>query len=239
MRNAKFILFAVFIFVVLPSFAQRKNISGNKNIQRQERNLADFAAVSSLGSINVYISRGPVALVVEADENVLPYIETEVSGGKLKISTSREVNIRNATMKVHISMPDLREANLAGSGSIRSTTALNSSGNFNAALTGSGNINLEIQATDIMAKIAGSGNLHLSGNAGELKLNLTGSGNYRGFDLRSKTAQIRIAGSGSAEVNSAEALDVQIGGSGGVRYKGSPKISTSITGSGRVSAFER
>lgn len=54
------------------------------------------------------------------------------------------------------------------------------------------------------------------------------------FGLGSQRANIRIDGSGDAEVTVAEELNVRILGSGDVLYKGTPTIDEDINGSGRV-----
>ena len=239
MRNAKFILTAMIMLATTPVVAQFKSVTGNKNIQREARSLSGFTFVHASGSANVFVSKGDFAVIVEADENLIPIIETEVVDNTLKISYMRGFNIRNATVRIHIAMPDVQGFAATGSGGIQSTSPLTSSDDFEAVVSGSGSIKADIHARDMNLKGTGSGSIALAGAADEVDISLSGSGSYRGLDLKARDVEIRISGSGSAQVNASENLKARISGSGNVSYRGNPNISQSIYGSGRVKPVSR
>jgi hypothetical protein len=63
---------------------------------------------------------------------------------------------------------------------------------------------------------------------------MAGSGVYRGSGLTSKTATVKSAGSGNADIAVSDSLDVTVIGSGSVTYTGSPQVKQSILGSGSL-----
>ena len=93
---------------------------------------------------------------------------------------------------------------------------------------------LALEADDIEVDISGSGKVVLEGIADEIDLNITGSGDLRAFNITAREGNIKISGSGDAEVRIEDRLDVRITGSGDVYYKGQPLLDVSITGSGEV-----
>ena len=105
-------------------------------------------------------------------------------------------------------------------------------GDIELRITGSGDLDMALEADDIEVDISGSGKVVLEGTGDELEIDITGSGDVRAFDLAVQEADVNISGSGDAEVRVANRLDVRISGSGDVFYKGQPEINDIITGSG-------
>jgi hypothetical protein len=105
------------------------------------------------------------------------------------------------------------------------------------AIRGSGDVRIGSMVADkLTASMSSSGNLEIGdGQVTVQSLYLTGSGEYRASQLQSNSAEVRIAGSGSATLRVEERLDARITGSGDVRYVGSPSVESSTPGSGDVS----
>src|SRR5512138_815127 len=117
-------------------------IVGSGNVVSETRNVDSFTSVELAGSANVDIKLGPTqAVVVEADENIVPFIETSVSNGKLVIRNKPNVNISTSRgIQVHVVAKSLDAVTLSGSGNIRADGV--SSSQFSVALPGSGDITL-------------------------------------------------------------------------------------------------
>lgn len=172
-------------------------------------------------------------VVVSAQSNVLHVLETDVHGSTLRIGFSRNVCRHNA---IHIDLyaPAFVLATISGSGNIHNSDAI-CNGNFKAAISGSGNIELGgVQANDAEANISGSGNIRLSGTANSITTRTSGSGDMHLYDLPVNSGNVRISGSGNVEINAAQFLDINISGSGDVYYKNNPSVNVSISGSGHV-----
>jgi hypothetical protein len=226
------IILAVLWVAVLYSFANP--FVSNGNTDRQTRNVDEFSRVYLSVDATLYITQGsPQKLEIEADPDVLADIETEVNGESLNIKTQK--NLRNKTITVYITVPEIEGLGVAGSGTILGQGKI-SADDLDLEVAGSGKIELsDVSAAELSADIAGSGDIQVSGTASdELEVEIAGSGNFKGSDLEAKEVEIHIAGSGSTWVNASSSLDVEIAGSGDVYYKGSPQINSSIVGSGNI-----
>jgi hypothetical protein len=204
---------------------------------KESRQVAAFNGVDLAFSADVMISQGSQQeVIVEADKDVQDIIETEVSGNVLKLKTQRG-NWRNlGSVKVYITVPEIKQLSVSGSGDILSQTAIRTD-ELDLNVSGSGSIKIqELKSADISAVITGSGNIYLTGaNAGgTMNAVITGSGSIKADDFSVDKAKVTITGSGSAKVNVAKELDTQITGSGSVSYKGNPIINANSTGSGRT-----
>jgi hypothetical protein len=181
----------------------------------------------------VEITQGDeLAVVVEGKSDILNEIDLDVRNGVWTIRTQDCVrNVDNLTF--FITMPEVRSVRVSGSGKVISTNTLVGN-DVELDISGSGELDLALEVDDIDAEISGSGKIFLEGQADRLDLAISGSGDFRGFNLFTNTGDIRISGSGDAEVRVADALKVRISGSGDVFFKGQPTLDISISGSGSV-----
>lgn len=236
MRNFLLLLLSVSVLAGSCRFVTGKRVRGNGNVKTEERTQSDFKGVESYGSFDIYVSTGPQATVkIEAEENLLPYIETYVDGDVLKIDTKDGFNLNpQRQLKVFITAPDYRRIKSYGSGNIVGETKITSTEKLVVGVAGSADIKMEVDAPEIDADITGSGNCQLNGKTRVFHSSVSGSGEIRAYDLLAEETKVRISGSGNADVYASVKLDVSVAGSGDVRYKGAGHVSSNIAGSGHV-----
>lgn len=211
------------------------NDGGSGNVITQERDVSGFDKVQLTGSGIAEIIQGDsVSLIVEAEDNVMPFVETEVKDGVLVLSQKPNFNI-NLTKPIRytITMINVTGLEVTGSGAINSNQIDTSV--ISLGITGSGDINIDaLDGDSVDAMISGSGNMTMIGSVADQVVEISGSGEYRAGDLRSATAVVTVGGSGDATVWVDTTLDITIGGSGEVGYFGDPILTQSVTGSGAV-----
>lgn len=242
MKNAKWpLLIAIAITTLTPAcFIDVDDdglsvgcINGSGAIVSQDLDLPDFDAVHLAMSGEVYITQGSEQSVrVEGKQNIIDELDLSVSNGRWTIETDRCVRDLN-DFKVFITMPDITELSISGSGDIFGENFFVVQ-DITLRITGSGDMDLGLEADDVDVDITGSGNMTLEGAGDFLDARISGSGDIRAFDLQVARAKFNISGSGDAEITVADELDVRISGSGDVKYKGNPSVDVSISGSGRV-----
>lgn len=170
-------------------------------------------------------------ITVTAQQNVMDNLAKDISGNIWNIRFD-ECMRKYEGLTIDITLPSLRKVEVSGSGDVKTTNLFPEQGDLDLDISGSGNIDLEIEADRIVSKISGSGDLELDGIANSQEFRVSGSGSLRSYDMPTNDIEIRISGSGTARVLSEETLDVKISGSGDVYYKGSPAINVDISGSG-------
>lgn len=236
----KKLLILILMFTGSQLFAQPwKTIKGDGNLKKETRTVADFNSLSSHGAIDVKITYGNSnSIEVEADENLLPYIETNVENGKLIIQTKKNVNLNSRRkMTVSVSMTKINTLQLSGSGNIDGDGSFTSDEETKIMLSGSGNIHLASGSfKSLNVAISGSGNILVKGgSANSVLVSVSGSGNADCSDIAADNVDVKISGSGNAKVNVNKSLSADISGSGNVYYKGNATdISTRIIGSGKA-----
>ncbi|HMG68805.1 MAG TPA: head GIN domain-containing protein [Chitinophagaceae bacterium] len=216
-----------------------KRIRGNGNVKTEERTKGNFKSVASHGSFNIYVSIGNPSVRIEAEENLLPYIETHVDGSVLYVGTKDNFWLSpGREVKIFVSAPDFESIHSYGSGDIIGQSKITNPSNLELEINGSANIKMNVDAPAIDAETNGSGDIDLEGETKSFDGEIRGSGNIKAMDLKSENAKIKIYGSGDADVFAASRLDVDVAGSGDVRYKGNAQVSSSIAGSGKIRKVE-
>jgi len=200
---------------------------------REDRVVEGFTQIRVDGSMRVIISPGSeFSVQVEAQENLLPLIETRTDGDLLRIGTL-ECVWSSEEMMVFITMPDIELMEINGSGKIEVSAPFDLD-RLELNIHGSGGILMMTEVESLAAHIAGSGDIRLEGGALKLYTRIAGSGNLNAYDFPVEDAMITIAGSGDARITAQSRLQASIEGSGNIIYQGSPEVRFSISGSGNV-----
>ncbi len=199
------------------SQAQHMPIVGDGQMTSVNRPVGSFHSIDFSGSFDVVVLPGNSPSVrVEGEDNIVPEILTGVEGGVLRIGSKPDIWIRpTKSLRVYVTAPTLDQIHAAGSGDLSSAGELKGD-HMEVSLSGSGNMDLKLQANDLTAKLhgsgdlkvkmevsgnfhadlAGSGDLEASGSAGLADLALAGSGDISAKQLAAKAWNTRILGSG-------------------------------------------
>ena len=135
---------------------------------------------------------------------------------------------------IKLSSSRLQRINISGSGDVVMKSN-NDSPSFEYNINGSGDLKAMVDAKNCKGSINGSGDAQINGKAEEFDLSINGSGDVKAYDFSCTSVNVKIAGSGDAQVQATENLDVKISGSGDVSYKGNPKtVNNKVAGSGEI-----
>lgn len=239
MNKLFFLLACVMVAMSSCYYSNGRHVSGNGTTGTETRAISGFTGVETRGSIDLIVSAGNFNVKVEADQNLLQYIETTVENGHLVVGFRRGISIRDInTAKVYVTAPELNDFETHGSGNIEGQGKMTDKNKMTVNVSGSGDIALQVDCPEITTETHGSGNITIHGESRNVSTTVSGSGDVKLSDLKAESVKISIHGSGNTELFASESLEAEIFGSGDVHYKGSPKISSSIHGSGEVSKMD-
>jgi hypothetical protein len=234
MKKTSIILLIVIVLLQACTWDGHR-VKGNGNVVTQTRQVGDFTGVELGGSFDVYLSEGAAGVKIEAEENIIPYIELHVENGVLHIDTKDNVWLKTRRdVKIFVTAPHFNKVNNSGSGDIKSLTKITHDERLSIDLSGSGDLTLNVDAPEIDASITGSGGMKLAGDTKKFNGEVTGSGDIEAMDLKSEESKLQITGSGNIDVYSSVKLVADITGSGNIHYKGDAKVNSNISGSGEV-----
>lgn len=218
-----------------------ERIDGSGTAATEQRPLGGFSAVQTQG-LKLQVRQGPVAqVVVTADANLLPLLETVVEnnrhGQTLVVRWKSNTSLKTRVSPVvQVTAPELKTLVVSGSGDIVADEL--KLGALSARVEGSGDLRLNgLQADSLSLAVAGSGDIVASGQAARVSASIAGSGDIKTAALRADDVSVSIAGSGDADVQAQRTLTVKIAGSGDVRYTGAATVQRSIAGAGSVRQY--
>ncbi len=190
-----------------------ETVRGSGTVVTEEREVEGFSEIRLEGSGDVTVEMGGrESLTIEADDNLLELINTEVRGSRLVIDHEGSLS-PSADIVYRIEAIDFDGVEIAGSADVVAS---------------------DVDCDIFSVSVAGSGSIELDGSCEEIEVDIAGSGDLDAGGLLVDRAAVSIAGSGDIVVNAAEELEVSIAGSGDVVYLGDPATDIDVQGSGNV-----
>ncbi len=213
-------------------------VRGSGNVTTEIRMVSSFDQVSLNGQGDLIITQGEQeSLQIEAEDNLIPVIETEVRGNTLHIGTKNNTSINpTKPVKFFLTMKDISGLEISGSGDITSDSV--TADDLLLDVNGLGNVMIDaLSAESLEVDISGVGDVRVAGQVVRQVIQISGVGEYAGADLESETGMVKVSGSRNATVWVNQTLGVEIDGSGRVNYYGSPTVNQDISGAGEVNGL--
>lgn len=190
-------------------------VVGSGNLVTEEENFSDFTSVDAGSGFHVEISQSSsYSVLVTADDNVMDHIEISKSWDTLNVGVKWGSSLSSATLKVKITMPELRRIELSGGahGTIEEITSANS----------------------FFIDLSGGSHLLGVGEADDLTIDAS-SGSHLDFtDFAAHDVNIELSGGSHATINLDGTLDADLSGGSQLFYIGDPSLRDIETSGGSL-----
>jgi hypothetical protein len=201
------------VAVTVVAGCSRPRIIGDGVIKTEDRSISEFSKVEVTGGYQIKWSSGKPALNISTDQNLLPLIETVVSGSTLRID-SKDNLAPTKSITIILSSASLTDVQLTGG--IR----------FKAS---------QITGQDLKLESTGASEISVDGSVRNLEVNLTGASKLNAKSLRTQIATLSLVGASEANVTVTDTLKASLTGAGKLTYSGNPKsVEKNITGAGLI-----
>jgi len=235
MKNLKLVLIASLCIVTIScADAQWRNrVTGNGDVQKEERKASElFKGVKTSSAIDVYLSQGSnPRIVVEADENLLEYIATEVKDGILRVYPD-DVNIRRAErMRVYVTMKDVEYISTSSAGDVIGETPIKAD-ELKISASSSGDVKLEVYANSLFLKTSSAGDIILKGEADFVQASTSSAGDVNAAGLNVREAELSASSAGDIKITVTERLKARASSAGDIYYFGDPEFVDARSSSG-------
>lgn len=211
------------------------HVIGSGNVVTEQRDVGDFneVALSGIGHLTI-TQTGSESLTIEAEDNILPLLTSDVHGRRLTLGTEPGVHFTpKKPIRYTLTVKDLVAVRISGAGNIE-IPALGTP-SLRLDISGAGNMTVTGLASDkLEVSMSGAGNTTCAGEVRDQDVRISGAGSYHGDDLASVTARAVISGTGSAHLRVSEQLDARVSGVGNIIYSGHPSVRKSVSGVGRI-----
>ncbi len=213
---------------------------GSGHIITESRPVRGFTAIHVSYPANITIQQGTTeGLTIEADDNVVASLRTQVTGDTLEIDNLRDHTIfvtPTRPVKITITVKDLKELRFDSAGTV--TVEGLKTDSLTTLLDGAGTITFNnLTVKTFVANLSGVGSVQASGTADSLDARVDGLGSLNAQGLRSQRATVALDGMGSANIWVDQDLTASISGVGSVNYYGSPQVSKTVSGLGNINSM--
>ncbi|ASZ13963.1 DUF2807 domain-containing protein [Chitinophaga pendula] len=215
--------------------AYNERIKGSGNVKTEDRSVDVFNNVSTSGTFTVYLQQGDKhTLKIEAEDNLLPYIVTRMTGNTLNIEPKKGYNLQSTKgIKVYLTLKELGKLDGSGASGFFSQGKLKGK-NVSLDFSGASNADLDIDANSLDVDVSGVTNMKLRGHATKTKYDVAGSADITADQLKSDIADVDVSGASKMRLYVDKKLNVEASGTSHIRYTGNAEVKQSVSGFGRV-----
>jgi len=205
------------LLLVVPAAACKhglhSGIRGTGKREVQKRTVTAFTSISTEGAFNIEVKcQKELGVEVEADENILPLVTTEVSTNVLYLKNTANYSVREP-VTIRISVPDIEGLTVSGAGTIDISDMKNDK--------------FEIDSS-------GAPSIKVSGVTKLVDIDTSGAARIDTHNLRASHAIVDSKGVSKVDLDVRDQLDVKISGPSFVTYEGDPTVNQSISGPGKL-----
>lgn len=192
-----------------------KGVKGSGNMASEKRSISGFRAVDVGGVFEVEITaQKEFGVEVEADDNLLALIKTEVASGVLKIETACRVSTSNP-IRVRVYAPDIDNLDVSGAANVT--------------------VN-DLKNTGLSVDSSGASKIKIAGETAKLVVDVSGAANVDADRLKAENATVEASGASHVNVNVTGNLRTDASGASKIVYSGSPQdVVRKARGASRVS----
>jgi hypothetical protein len=190
-------------------------VTGSGTLATETRDVSSFSGVVLGGVGKLIIAHGETeSLSITAEENILPLLRSEVSGGRLILGPPPGSSISNTRDIVYrLTVRELDSLVVSGVTVVR----------------------VEGVDTDLLTvNLTGTSVIRAFGRADRQEIVVSGLGDYRARNLESRVATVDVSGLGSAVLRVDQRLRGTVGDFGVVEYIGNPTVDVSVSDFGQV-----
>lgn len=209
--------------------------NGNGNVVTEEREVtADFTEVRGSAGLDVSLTQGSEnKIVVEADENLLQYIETNIEEGKLHVTTSENIG-RSKAKNVYVTYKSLDNVE-ASSGADVTVNSVLKSQNLSLKSSSGAALEVEIFAQHLTARTSSGSEMKVSGKASTLNADASSGSELDAKELLVLNCTAEASSGAEVTVNVKENLETNVSSGGDINFYGDPiSVNSNKSHSGSV-----
>lgn len=218
----------------LGSFGSGK--TGNGIVTTETRGIThEFTEVSASEGLEVYITQeNDFEITVEADENIIHLIGTDIKNGKLRIHAIK--NIGRATKKVYVSLPSITSLKSSSGAHLRTENVVKSDKLEIDASSGA-MIKVDLIAAELDIDASSGANLEISGEATTVYIDGSSGTNINSRGLTTKICNVDASSGANISVNVSESLTADASSGGNISYSGDASVKKNKSVSGSVHKY--
>ncbi len=203
--------------------ATARRVKGSGHTIKETRKLPNFTSIDIGSAFEIeLIKSNETKIIIETDDNIMPFIKTNVHAKELKVNLSQDIN--NPTkLSLTIYYKEVNDLDISGAAELYSSDVLTTR-YLKLDFSGASEVSLKLDVESIEAEISGASNVDLEGKSRDAEIELSGAAILRAYGLELHYLDLEASGASSAKVLVLDKFIIDASGASTVRYKGTPTL---------------
>lgn len=219
----------IFFFVILCTLCTKsqKTVKGSGYILTQQREVPTYNSIEVNGPLRIFATPDELhPIIIEADNNLFPYIKTEIRHDTLRMYIDNQVYIETfAVMNIFLSIPDISYLKAENGATIDGSHTSWKNKATTIESTTATRIKWHLETTALNIEAQGNSVITLKGTTDKFNVELTQGALLAADELKAKQATVTITGiSSKATLQVSDSISYDLSQKGKLIYRGTPKI---------------
>lgn len=229
---------ALFVFILFMASAATAFPIAYSSEQGQKRNVRDYESIEVSTGIETIVSMGDEETVrVEADEDIIDDVITEVKNGTLRIYVKNRTgfnffNWRDySSVKVYVQATTLNRIKASAGANVRTETTLNGEA-IDVDASSGGHVRATLVYKNVNLGASSGGQMKVEGQAKYLEAGSSSGGIINAEDLNAEYCKANASSGGNTSVSAKTEFTARASSGGNIRYSGNPETKNINSSSG-------
>ncbi|MBS1445108.1 MAG: DUF2807 domain-containing protein [Odoribacter sp.] len=214
------------LMLTLCSWGTREKGSGN--VIKEQREVGHFTALNTSSGIHVFLTQGQAEPIrIEAEDNIIKYIETEVEKNRLVIAVNRDRKQKNLEItkpiNVYVSIPNLEKIEASSASQIKVTNAWKAT-NMEIEVNSAAQLIMNLDVTHLDLEVSSAAKVQLNGKGDILDAEVSSAANLDAEKFIVRKADIEVSSNAKATIYVTDELEYDTNSRGKLDYYGEPRI---------------
>ncbi len=211
-------------------------VKGNGVVVEESRPISEeFTAVTASEGLDVFVSQGPeFGIRVEADENVIELIGTDIRDGKLKVHAIK--NIGRATKNIYVTLPEVTALHASSGAGLEVRGSLETDKIHLDASSGA-DLHADLVADEVEVDCSSGADIRISGRANLMYADASSGSDIKAQDLEVKVCHANASSGADIKVLVTESLMADASSGADIHYSGDARVETKKSASGSVHRY--
>lgn len=209
---------------------------GNGNVITDTRDVSDdFDYISAQEGLAVYVTQDDTFKIeVEADENIIDHIKTDIKNGRLKVHS--DINLGRGTKKIYVSLPEVHKLSVSSGARIETKNTVTAD-DLTLAGTSGGQLEIDMISNELEIDATSGASLNINGTADRADIDVSSGGTINARDLQTKNCKADASSGGNIRVQVSKNLIADASSGGSIQYTGDADVTKNKSISGSVTQY--
>ena len=213
-------------------FEGMTGIKGSNHVVSEERNISsNFEVIKVQQGITVYLTQGnSTQIKVEADDNIIDLLVTEITNDELKIYFKKNVN-RAKARNVYLTTSDISKIRTSSGAHVKSENTIQTT-TLNLDSSSGSSMKIYVNAKEVISESSSGANIKIMGKTTNFSANSSSGSSIDADELESVDAYTKASSGANINVNVSGKLTAKASSGGDIDFEGNPTSIDKDTSSG-------